>query len=106
MAISSRERHSRESAAIAGASVGCSRETVRKAGKILAAGGGLADEVVAGRLTIDGAYRRAIGDTGCALSLRLDPGTDAWLRAEAAAAGCSRQELVLGLLRRAAGVDR
>lgn len=93
-----RQRHSRESAARAAALMGSNREGVRKAKKLQRLAPDLAEQVSAGAISLDAAYRQAVGDTRVALHLRMDADTADQLRDAAADLDMSPQQLVADLI--------
>ena len=106
----STNRHSRESAAMAGAVYGVSRETVRKSKRLkelaeqtespdlAEAATLLRARVASGSWSLERAYQYLFGDDRIPLYLKVSPILDERLREVAAQAGCSRQQAVRALL--------
>jgi hypothetical protein len=93
-------RHDREwTAKAARAAGGGSREGVRQAVIVKTYAPELADQVMAGTLSLNVAYRQVIGDDRVPLYLKLDKDTDDLIRMVAAAAGVSRQQIVLAVIK-------
>jgi hypothetical protein len=90
---SSRDRHAREAAARAAAVFGGSREGVRQAKVVAHSAPALAAQVKAGEVSLNAAYRQAIGETRRPLYLQLPAWLDEQLRAAATELEMSPQTL-------------
>jgi hypothetical protein len=93
-----RQRHARESAALAGGVTGVSRESVRKAKKLNRIDPELAARVRNGLITLDAAYRLVVNDTRVPLFLKLPADVDTELREAADDLELTRQRLVADLI--------
>ncbi len=89
---SSRLRHSRESAARAGA---VSRESVRQYRVVNTHRPDLAEKVKVGTMVLNAAYREAIGEDRSPLYMQLPASLDAKVREAAGEMECSRQRVVV-----------
>lgn len=101
-----RERHARESAALAAARAGSNREAVRKAKKLQKIAPDLWSQVQAGVTNIDAAYREATGDNRVSLFLKLEAHIDEQFQDAADDLGKTRQQLVAQLIHEFLDVTR
>jgi hypothetical protein len=95
----SADRHARESSARAAAIYGTSRESVRQAKVVERTAPDLAARVKAGEVSLNTAYRQAIGEDRRPLYLQLPAWLDDQLRAVADELEMSRQTVVRIALR-------
>ena len=93
------DRHDRESAAKAAHAVGggC-REGVRQAKIVARHAPEVAQEVLAGTVSLNVAYRQVIGDDRVPMYLKLDKDTDEIIRLMGSELGLSRQQVVLAII--------